>query len=318
MDTQWYVRIRGQILGPFTTEKLQEMSKRGEFSRTHEVSQDGLSWERASLHPELFPAVIPKPKPSGGLAQQAATSRAQDDGIASASVGTTGGGKPTAPSTTAPIPAISTAPPSSPIAPPLWYYMRDGKPVGPIAETELRNLFATGQLSPQTLVWTENLPAWCPAQNAFEYLAAPAAYTFGRDSQSQADTLPDFICQTALRIRSWTLFLTVMYGLIAFLSLISSVTVIALATQSLSAAHLVGGGIGALVQSIVWGVSAFMMYTYTSSLKMLTLYPTMRSLQKSLHDLYNYFLVEGIVYILGIILVAVLVLVLLILLLAYA
>lgn len=54
MENQLYIRIRGKILGPYNQEKLQSLSRRGQLSRLHEVSQDAANWVRASTYPELF------------------------------------------------------------------------------------------------------------------------------------------------------------------------------------------------------------------------------------------------------------------------
>ena len=54
MDTALYMRIRGRVLGPYDQEKLQGLARRGQLSRMHELSTDGVSWVRASNFPELF------------------------------------------------------------------------------------------------------------------------------------------------------------------------------------------------------------------------------------------------------------------------
>ena len=54
MENQLYIRVRGRVLGPYDQEKLHLLARRGQFSRAHEISDDGLSWVRASTRPELF------------------------------------------------------------------------------------------------------------------------------------------------------------------------------------------------------------------------------------------------------------------------
>ena len=53
-SAQYYLRVRGRVQGPFDQEKLQNFSRRGQLSRLHEVSTDGINWARASTYPELF------------------------------------------------------------------------------------------------------------------------------------------------------------------------------------------------------------------------------------------------------------------------
>ncbi len=54
MENQLYIRIRGRILGPYDREKLRLLTRRGQFGRMHEVSQDGMTWFPASTCAELF------------------------------------------------------------------------------------------------------------------------------------------------------------------------------------------------------------------------------------------------------------------------
>ena len=52
-----------------------------------------------------------------------------------------------------------------------WYYAIDGEQQGPIEESDLQQLAATGTITDETLVWNESLPDWKPYAEAF----APAA-----------------------------------------------------------------------------------------------------------------------------------------------
>ncbi|MCA9015741.1 MAG: DUF4339 domain-containing protein, partial [Planctomycetaceae bacterium] len=53
--SQYYIRNRGRIQGPFDPQTLQSLARRGRFARHHEVSQDKQNWFQASEYPELFP-----------------------------------------------------------------------------------------------------------------------------------------------------------------------------------------------------------------------------------------------------------------------
>ncbi len=46
-----------------------------------------------------------------------------------------------------------------------WYYDRQGEPVGPADEDEVRLLFLSGVLKPSTLVWCEGMADWATAKN---------------------------------------------------------------------------------------------------------------------------------------------------------
>ena len=44
-----------------------------------------------------------------------------------------------------------------------WYYSSNGKRVGPISESEIRTLAATGRITASDLVWETGQPNWIPA-----------------------------------------------------------------------------------------------------------------------------------------------------------
>src|SRR4051794_12449574 len=53
-ESNWYIRSRGRIFGPFTTVQLESMRERGQFTRIHEVSRDRQTWTGAASVSELF------------------------------------------------------------------------------------------------------------------------------------------------------------------------------------------------------------------------------------------------------------------------
>jgi uncharacterized membrane protein len=58
-----------------------------------------------------------------------------------------------------------------------WYYSKDGAQLGPVTETELKNLFAAGTLDAATvLVWKSGMGDWLPAAQ-IPALAGPPAGT---------------------------------------------------------------------------------------------------------------------------------------------
>ena len=59
MMEQYWIRVRGQVKGPFEEEQLQALVRRGQLSRIHEISADGDSWLRAEEYPQLFLSAVP-------------------------------------------------------------------------------------------------------------------------------------------------------------------------------------------------------------------------------------------------------------------
>ncbi|MCZ7593445.1 MAG: RDD family protein [Kiritimatiellae bacterium] len=44
-----------------------------------------------------------------------------------------------------------------------WFYLRENNQIGPVPENELLALFQSGQLTPTTMVWTQELKEWARA-----------------------------------------------------------------------------------------------------------------------------------------------------------
>ncbi len=126
MSEQLFIRLRGRIQGPFSAEQLQSMSQRGQFSRMHEVSGDGITWGRATTRPELF-------------------ERAQSAFIIE---------EPELPEP----PRAQALPPAD-----VWYYHQLGANHGPVDLDQLQFLANSGQLLPTELVWKQGLPEWIAA-----------------------------------------------------------------------------------------------------------------------------------------------------------
>jgi hypothetical protein len=153
MAEQIFIRLRGRIQGPFSAEQLKSMSKRGQFSRMHEVSNDGMIWGRATMRPELFDAgqtevvfadLDPAPEPPPALPQ--------------------------------------SLPPAD-----VWYYHQMGVNQGPVDLDQLQFLANSAQIGPMDLVWKQGLPEWLPAARVpglFKTTGAPVVQTpvYGRGS----------------------------------------------------------------------------------------------------------------------------------------
>ncbi len=69
---EYFLRVRGHTVGPYTEEYLRSLARKGQFSRLHEISIDGISWVRASTVPSLFPEPGDRSNADPTLAVQAA------------------------------------------------------------------------------------------------------------------------------------------------------------------------------------------------------------------------------------------------------
>ncbi|MFL5330121.1 MAG: hypothetical protein ACJ8C4_14565 [Gemmataceae bacterium] len=50
----YQVRVQDKVFGPFSLAQLAQLRDRGQLHPTYEVSQDGISWEPASMLPGMF------------------------------------------------------------------------------------------------------------------------------------------------------------------------------------------------------------------------------------------------------------------------
>jgi len=99
-----------------------------------------------------------------------------------------------------------------------WYYLENSEQRGPVAKGDLVQLFRSGRLGPDTLVWTEQLGDWTPAMAIDDLvppqIAPPPRPIDGRQTTPQAngaDSEPMFLYIPVARlvvmaIVSWGLY----------------------------------------------------------------------------------------------------------------
>lgn len=145
----YFVRLKGHDLGPYSLDRMRQMTRRGEVGRSHEVSTDGMSWAPATTFPEIFERVEPSPVYSPAVATQAP----------------------------AVVEAVSTAAPvSAPVAASFsdsqWYYDHQGAAQGPIPLAQLVGMAQRGEISATSYVFKEGTANWVTAREAPELATA--------------------------------------------------------------------------------------------------------------------------------------------------
>jgi len=125
---QYFLRMRGQVSGPYSLAQLHNLRSRGQLGRFHEVSQDQVHWAAASEVAALFPPG-PQLAPSG------------------------------APATAAP--ALATVAE-------WYYMDRKNQQQGPVSLQDLQGLLDAGQADAETLACKPGLPEWLPLMSFLE------------------------------------------------------------------------------------------------------------------------------------------------------
>lgn len=151
MSEQYFTRHRGIVRGPFTVEKLNELARRGQFSRVYHVSLDGVNWESAANHPELLPEAR-----AVNVRKQATKVEDEDSDYKLAPADEQKGNvaDPTTSATQNDADNLAA-----------WHYTSGGHQFGPVSFTELRQLAARGVLQSNASVWSEGMSRWTEASN---------------------------------------------------------------------------------------------------------------------------------------------------------
>lgn len=164
-NQKYYVRFRGRTLGPFSETKLRDMISRGQVTRLHEISSDGMNWQSAEERSELF----------GRDDQKEIIEAIPVEETTEKTTNTQGSDQ---------FPQTST-----------WYAHINGANKGPVPESQLLVWKRNGQLTQDTLVWQDGMSDWQPADVAF-----PAFFS-GQTLSTQNNPTADYQRQTKLNER---------------------------------------------------------------------------------------------------------------------
>lgn len=144
--TRFFIQVRGQRKGPFSTKRLRQMAKLGRFGRHYRVSTDGRSWQPADTYPELFePDGEAKVRKSQSAAQMTDPATNPGAGAAASTANPVGSG---------------------------WFYSHQGQQTGPVSLEVLAHCRDTRTLTAEDLVWTMGMTEWKPAREALPNLFA--------------------------------------------------------------------------------------------------------------------------------------------------
>lgn len=229
-----FVRIRGQVQGPYTIEKLQALVRRGQLSRLHEVSADKNVWKQASEYPVLFATTAGDAVRSHGEARRASESISSD------------------------IPDLE---PSFDIQKGSWHYSNDGAQKGPVSFEQLRGLANSGSIGPDDLVWTEGMSEWAPARTVRGVISGAPFGAMSENGTVGKERIGGELIRTLTESRPWTGFIAIYVLTAGVVLLISGAAAIVVGARRSQVEAVAGGGFLILYAVVcIWGGQLLTLY----------------------------------------------------------
>ena len=141
MATEWYCQLMGSEMGPYSAAQLREMARQHQLTPEDLVRKgadgDWVAGYRVNgLFDEEAPTAAPGPKPPADSLKP----------------------KDSPPANKAATGKLKVAAPGF-----KWFYLSDGKKVGPLRFQQLQNHAQSGQLKASDRVWSTDNPKWSEA-----------------------------------------------------------------------------------------------------------------------------------------------------------
>ena len=257
MSSRLYIRFRGRVLGPYNEEKLQALARRGQLSRMHELSVDGVSWQSAADYPDLFVSnSLVETSTVGPLTSQ-----------------------PSVPSDMRVVPMSSPAAQPVTHSSPTWYYMIANERRGPVSRESLQSMALSGQIRGETMVWAEGMVSWSPASNIGGLLTVASEsreINISSSIESRASTrgsgagddLNDGLRRAAISARPWVLFIAITSFVDATLCLIGGILRLVQAgkVRFAPATEEITKGLFSMIYGGIMAVGGFLLLNYANRL----------------------------------------------------
>jgi len=265
-----YVRFKGRVLGPLTHEKAADLVRRGQITKQHELSSDGLAWRMAEEFTEFFSP------PTRGKTVDAQTDIQLQ------------------PATIQPI-----------VDDEQWYAHFDGSNQGPVNEGLMRQWVNQGKVRRDTMIWKSSMDNWLEAQFVrdawFENRNANTALTSNSSSdKTSANETGDlqWVAERLLKSNGWTYFSAIAGIVLGTLCTIGSV---ALFLFNISRASKPSTDIGMLlvcIYLIAWSVAfllaAIIFLQYSNAVSAMRFRVTASDVGGALHRLAKFWSFTGI------------------------
>ncbi|WP_372717171.1 DUF4339 domain-containing protein [Novipirellula sp.] len=256
-DDRIYVRFKGKTLGPLTDQKVRDLVRRGQITRMHELSFDGLAWLKAEEFGDFFQS-----KTASAPVQREAT----ESGVAMAPVSVQQAAK-----VSTPIPGLM---PDDGVQ---WYAHVKGNNQGPINSQTLLNWVSVGDVDADTLLWRAGYDDWRPASMCLPERfasAGPQPVLIQADTASQSvstgASVPIDLCERFISQRVWVLTISIFMFIGAGLGIVYFITAMVVGAEAkwvpaAGAASVIFGLCG-LVLCGIQITGAVLLLNYASSL----------------------------------------------------
>ncbi len=169
-EDQVYIRFKGKVLGPLTFHKIQDLARRGQITRMHDLSSDGVNWVKA----EEFGNVFSQARSPGSDAPREEVPAAQDHGNSTQALPKSPlnatKGAPLLDGTGTNKKELLPRPGESPDQTIQWYAHLNGANQGPLSSSNLEAAVKTEQITRETLIWRAGFDDWKPAVQGFPEL----------------------------------------------------------------------------------------------------------------------------------------------------
>ncbi|MFG0262327.1 MAG: DUF4339 domain-containing protein [Novipirellula sp. JB048] len=299
-DDRIYVRFKGKTLGPLTETKVRDLVRRGQITRMHELSSDGLTWQRAEAFGDIFR------KRDQGTPQAVAPVSATTSSAAAQDTSTPlAAAAPVSTATSAPIPGQM---PEDGVQ---WYAHVNGDNQGPINSQTLVQWISSGDVHRDTLVWRAGYDDWRPASVCMPERFAPTATAVTEPSGNSVAqsgsaggtnvSVSADACDQFLRQRPWVMMLSIFTLVGSGFAVLYFVTTMMVGAD---ASWLPRGGSG----SVIYGLSglvicglfiagAILLLLYAASLKTLNRQRNSVQLEIAARKLYTFWRYSATVFI---------------------
>ncbi len=257
MSERYYIRFRGRVLGPFSAEKTTEMVRRGQVTRVHELSPDGLTWKKAEEFSEFFS------KASSNRSTRSQSERNDDSSE---------------------LQADSTV-----VAVPQWHVHFDGQEHGPIDESVLVDWVRQGKVRGDNMVWRAGMAEWMTAESVRPNwfitqatMASRVASNVSQASSNSSDEIDGRLLAETVGKTNWLYFLSVSITILGVLSAIGAgiwfLEGVAILRESrfLGTNKLLVGGMAG-IQAALTLVCGVLLLRHANAVALLRAVPTMQN-----------------------------------------